>query len=160
MKKSSESDFWAKFEVAPDGCWNWQGSLLRTGYGQVKYQGKQLLAHRLSAYLSGILSTLDKQSVGAGGKLVCHRCDNKKCGNPKHLYLGSAATNFADAKARGLLNPRSGERHHAARLSESEVRAIRTSNDSAKVLSSKYGVTDRTIRKIKAGSRWTNLTDK
>lgn len=74
------------------GCWEWQKTLSSFGYGQMYWRGKQYRTHRLSYYLfKGELNGLD----------VCHSCDNKKCNNPDHLWLGTHRENMLDHIGKG-----------------------------------------------------------
>ena len=59
------------------------------------------------------------------GLRALHRCDNKPCCNPRHLYVGTDRDNARDRDARGLANSPRGERHGAARLTAPIVLAIR-----------------------------------
>ena len=81
---------------ATTGCWNWNGALNSKGYGDTHYQGKHVLAHRLSAILWLGLSLNDSSD-----KMVCHKCNNPRCFNPKHLYIGTAKTNAIDSLRAG-----------------------------------------------------------
>jgi hypothetical protein len=78
---------------AMSGCWEWQGSTTFQGYGTISVDGKHKYLHRLSY----------EMFTGAepGIFMVCHHCDNPKCWNPAHIYLGDAKTNAADRKSRG-----------------------------------------------------------
>src|ERR1035441_1789990 len=74
-------------------CWPWTGCT-RLGYGlvqTVKY-GK-LLSHRIAYYLATGIDPLDMA--------VCHRCDNRLCNNPKHLFLGTLGDNCRDRTHKG-----------------------------------------------------------
>lgn len=93
--RSDATSFWTHNRYDPKtGCWNWTASKNNKGYGVKQYAGKIHLVHRLSAkfYLGLSLdSTLD----------VLHKCDNRACFNPKHLFLGNDSDNQKDLVAKG-----------------------------------------------------------
>jgi hypothetical protein len=160
MRKQTRESFLSKVLPVANGCHEWQGSILSSGYGQVKWHGKNVLAHRLSAYFHGLLPTIEKSTAGAQYQLICHKCDNKKCCNPEHLYLGSGADNRADAIARNRIGGVAGSLHHAARLTEVKVVKIRELADSGVVvadLARKFLASPRNIRKILSGARWKHV---
>jgi hypothetical protein len=80
--------------ILKSGCWEWQRALRNT-YGVMKYEGKNESAHRLSyrAFRGEI----------PDGLLVCHKCDNRKCINPKHLFIGTYSDNTRDCLEKGRL---------------------------------------------------------
>lgn len=82
------SRFLSKVLAVESGCHEWQSTLHRTGYGKFWFNGKQVPAHRV-AYL------LQVGEIPAG-LWVLHRCDNRKCVNPEHLYTGTAKQNVRD----------------------------------------------------------------
>lgn len=97
-------------------CIGWLGAKDSSGHGVVKYAGKYWGTHRLSY----------KLNCGELGNLwVLHKCSNKLCVNPKHLYLGTSKQNAADRQRdRGSYQPK-GEACPWAQLTESDVRTIR-----------------------------------
>ena len=102
-------------------CWEWGRALTTDGYGRVCWKDagrlRQTGAHRVSYELM-----FGKD--GMGDLLVCHRCDNRKCINPEHLFLGTTATNMADMKAKGRAHKPKGGAHPQAKLSDAQAVAI------------------------------------
>lgn len=133
--------------TAPGGCHVWTGSKSRDGYGSLTFQNKKRKAHRL-AYETWV------GPIGTG-MCVCHRCDNRLCINPRHLFLGTNADNTADRDQKG--RQAKGERCGRAKLTEADVRAIRLSSDTHAALSKRYGVGATSIWEIKAGRSWAHV---
>jgi len=73
------------------GCWNWTGST-QNGYGQLNDKGRVFRVNRLAAHF---WLGFDIES----DKLILHKCDNKKCFNPEHLYIGDKGDNSKDYHA-------------------------------------------------------------
>lgn len=66
----------------PDECWSWKGKINRFGTGAAYYRCNDLLAHRLVAWVYGILPRLYDSDF------VIRLCGNKLCCNPAHMILG------------------------------------------------------------------------
>ena len=84
--------FWNSLVKKDSGCWEWSKST-RSGYGQVRWNGKLIFAHRLSYFI--VNGEIPK------GLFVCHKCDNPSCCNPDHLFLGTHIDNMMDMRTKG-----------------------------------------------------------
>jgi hypothetical protein len=91
------ANFSSRTEVdSATGCWIWKGAINSRGYGVIHTEGRQQRAHRVAWYLRhGVYPPNDR--------FVCHRCDNPKCVNPDHLFIGTGTDNMQDAKSKGRL---------------------------------------------------------
>ena len=94
-------------------CWNWDSTISDHGYGDFWCLGKRCRAHRISweIYYGEIPE----------GILVLHKCDNKRCINPAHLYLGTNSDNMKDYLERSK-DPTIGCFH--SRLTSDEVELV------------------------------------
>lgn len=102
-----------------NGCWEWQGATDR-GYG---FKNVKLGAKRSNTRVHRLVYIL---LFGQPKHCVCHRCDNRKCCNPAHLFSGTHKENMADMKAKGRARSPKGGASGNAILTEDEVRQIRT----------------------------------
>lgn len=95
------------------------------------------------------------------GMHVMHLCDNPLCGEPTHLEPGTKRQNTLHDYEVGARVPRAGEAHHAAKLSEDEVRAIRRLCEQGVnqyQIAAAFGVSQHTVSKINTGRAWGHLT--
>ena len=102
-------------------------------------------------FLAGRLDDLDTKL------LVLHRCDNRRCCNPEHLFLGTHSDNTLDAvgKGRQFLPDNRGERSGLAKLTEEQVQEIRTKYASGcgtqQKIATAHGVTQMVVSRIVRG---------
>lgn len=158
------------------GCWEWLKSLTPKGYGIFNRDGYQT-AHRWA--FATLCTEIPK------GLCVCHRCDNRKCVNPDHLWLGTQADNIADMFEKGrdrqYIGPRPwvgrygdenvsrvhrdrmprGERTNTAKLTAEKVLEIRRAYQAREAnqveLAAAHGVTQTAISCIILRKSWAHI---
>jgi hypothetical protein len=131
----------------PDACWPWTWGCTNKGYGALRVNGRSTYAHRFGY----------EQLVGPipDGLFVRHTCDNPPCQNPAHWVVGTHIDNMADKIARDRQSR--GIWHGRAKLTEDEVREIRTSSLTRAELAMYYGVSWSLIDQILRGVVWTHI---
>lgn len=139
----------ASFEK--DDCWEWQGIRNSNGYGRFSYKDSHVLAHRM-AFRMFFGEIPD-------GMVVCHRCDNRLCVNPRHLWLGTQRENLSDAATKGrMYRPDSrADRNGNTSLTWDKVRAIRKMNNEGTkkyLIAKAFGVSPSTITNIVKHQTW------
>ena len=160
MEKTTEERFWEKVKKT-DGCWEWQGCKGGSSYGLFWSEGKKIYAHRYSYLLHN--GKLPK-------KMVLHKCDNRICVNPDHLFPGDARDNLLDAIQKGRYDLAAflehkklliGEKHSRSKLTEKQVLQIRVqcSKKEASIqdIALQYSVDESLIRQIKKRLIWRHI---
>jgi len=121
-----------------DSCWNWVGALDRYGYGRFQIGQKRIKAHRYS--YEQHYGTFDKELH------VLHRCDNPRCVNPDHLFLGSNMDNVADRTTK----KRNGDTSRRLTAEEkSQILVALQDGQSTKSLAEEFAVHISTIKRLK-----------
>jgi len=85
-----------RVERMPTGCWEWRRTVTNNGYGQIAVRRRRYRPHRIALHL---WTGFDLNSE----LLVCHKCDNKLCCNPKHLFAATQSENMVDCRDKGRL---------------------------------------------------------
>jgi len=143
-----EKAFWKRVDKkSDDECWEWKGYLIPNGYGQLKVKQKNVYAHRYSYELhyGRIPDNL----------LVCHKCDNRKCVNPRHLFLGTQKDNVHDMDRKGRRVVKPGTQKITRKDAEN-IRLLHREGVHVDILAEKYGLKPCTIRNIIAYRLWKN----
>lgn len=145
-----ELRFHKLYDIADSGCWEWN-KRLSCGYGEMRVARYNVKAHRVSWILH-------RGSIPSG-MLVCHKCNNKKCVNPDHLYLGTCLVNVSDAIRDGLRS--SGEDMWNAKLTNKDVSKMRKirvkTGKTYQELADMFGVSKPTIAHIFQGITWRSV---
>ena len=132
-------------------CWIWTGNRYPSGYGRISVGTKYWLAHRLSWKIAG-------KKLHSWRKIL-HKCDNRACVNPDHLFSGTQGDNITDMVQKG--RECFGERNGMNKLPTHSVRIIRllkkycdfTNEEIAKF----FGVSTGCVLNINANFRWKRL---
>lgn len=141
---NSEADFWRLIDKdGINGCWNWLGRVNNKGYGQYGLNGKSHFSHRLSYNL--INGEVPKNMY------LCHKCDNPKCCNPEHLFVGTPQDNMIDKIIK--------RRQPNLVLNPEKVMEIRSLKGEYKLkeISKKVGVSLSLVKDVIYGGSWTHI---
>ena len=158
LGKMYDDRFWNLVDKKDDDqCWNWIGAMCN-GYGKLKRNGTQLLAHRVS--WTAHFGMIPK------GLFVCHHCDNRACVNPNHLFVGTHADNMRDAAKKGRLPGCSDESRlkqmcqNNTTLIKQDVLMIKemfANGIKQREIAVEFGITRRSVSKIVTGVRLSRL---
>ncbi len=88
------------------------------------------------------------------GMCVLHRCDNPPCINVAHLFLGTKSDNNVDRRTKGRSAPQDGEHNPRARLTQTQVNAIRIDPRPQRTIATEHGISQTQVSRIKNGVRW------
>lgn len=142
---------YSKIEIdSNSGCWNFVGSLTHNGYGLLMSINKKVTtAHRVSYLLHFGEIPADMH--------VLHKCDNRRCVNPDHLFLGTNSDNVRDKVSKNRQSRMFGERNPAAKLTQKQALDIRKSTLSTTSLMDIYAIDRTVINNIRSGRTWRHI---
>lgn len=139
----------------PYECWEWTGSRTPNGYGTLRITGvprnqRMRLAHRMM--------WIETFGDIPEGLLVCHHCDNRRCCNPRHFFLGTKADNAQDASEKGRLYVARGEQNVKSKLTEQDVLDIRASTFTHRQIAEQFGVSLALVGFVRQRKVWKHVT--
>jgi len=145
--------------AAGSGCWEWTAAKDKDGYGRFGNYRERGMAHRWAWRLW--------RGEIPGRLQVLHTCDNPGCVNPDHLFLGTQAENMHDMKrkSRGRTLPAPGSQNGRAKLTEADVRRIRSvyvpgsPAFGCRALAREYGMFETTIYQAITRKTWRHVPD-
>ena len=159
--------FWSKVDRSnADGCWEWTAAKSPFGHGNFHCQNQMHRAHRISWVVT--------HGEIPNNSFVLHKCDNPKCCNPQHLFLGTQSDNVADMISKGR-NVKSsqlslimkthaarGDRNGMAKLNQSDVNGIRLllrAGMLQKDIASLFSICQQSVSDIKLNRYWIQQKD-
>jgi len=102
QKQTYLNRFWLNIhKKGPDDCWEWQGTVMDQGYGQIST--RQPYYYAASARTHRVAWVVHYDSPIPKNLAVCHSCDNRVCCNPNHLFLATLKINIKDATIKGRM---------------------------------------------------------
>lgn len=127
-------------------CWEWQGSKVTGGYGNLTFRCESMYAHRASWIVHFGPIPVDQN--------VCHRCDYRSCINPEHLFLGTQEVNLQD-----MINK--GRKVQSSILTKEQAIQIKQMLKSGEYsqyhIANLFGVSRSTIQQIHLGNNWKDV---
>lgn len=146
-RKTFEERFFSGLVVNEETrCWEWTRSGTKFGYGKIRFEERGEMTHRaMWIYIFG----------PTNGLWVLHKCDNPKCCNPFHLFLGNVSDNSKDCHSKGRNRTSSKLTNEAIEDIKNQVRSNRggkyVKHGLLHILSEKYGVCKQTVGNAAAG---------
>lgn len=148
MKRPLKERFVEKFKES-NGCWEWQAKISPYGYGQFAIApGNVQQAHRFAYEL--FVGPIPK------GLCVLHDCDNRKCVNPAHLWVGTQAQNIHDMMKKGRDKKATADKNGRAKIDWDTALKIRAMAGKypQKEITLSVGISRWQIRRITKGISW------
>lgn len=135
-----------------NGCLEYKGALSKWGYGIIGVFGKRYMTHRF--VFESHNGEIPK------GMMICHKCDNPKCVNIHHLFMGTCKDNVQDCVRKGRWIKAKGERHGLSKLTPEKVLDIRRrykNGETTYALGKEFSVDPTNITSICRRKTWTHI---
>lgn len=153
-KKDEKTRLYEKI-IIQDGCWGWKASINHRGYGAIRFKNKKMNAHRASWIIHTGIDPKEKN--------VCHKCDNRLCCNPDHLFLGTHQDNMDDMLQKGRRVNIKGEQCPWAKLTQQDIHmmlALFEKGFTNKAVGKLFNIHGATAGEIKRGEIWGHVGDR
>lgn len=145
--------FWSYVDVrGPDECWVWKSTLTTNGYGHYE-RGRRVTGSRMAHRYAW----LETYGPIPSDKSVLHKCDNKPCCNPNHLFLGTQLDNMRDKMAKGRHVSIEGSKSGTAKLTDEKVLLIREDKRSYIKIGEDFDISPTEVCRIKKRLRWSHI---
>jgi hypothetical protein len=142
-----------KVEFQANGCWIFTGCPTQRNAQVTLGKTRKVVVYR--AAMEWVLGFPVPDAVK-----VCHHCDNSRCLNPKHLFLGTQGDNVRDMHAKGRANTPRGTSQSVSKLDDSKVREIRAlfaSGIGRADIARNFGVSWTTVDFVLRGRTWKHV---
>lgn len=129
-----------------DGCWNWPGATVETGYGKVCFR---IVNKRHVRMVHRIAMEIKIGRPLMHSECALHRCDNRLCFNPEHLFLGTRKDNNKDRMLKGRNADMRGDKNPKCNTNKEIVTAV--------LLDAANGISQRDMAKkhrLSKGAIW------
>ena len=120
-------------------CKIWQGIKDVNGYAMIYCKGSFVAGYKL------MLELKSKRKLKRG-EYACHKCGNKLCVNPDHLYIGSQSDNMYDKMVHNNFQ--------GCSLNPTKAQFIRDSTLEDEELAEMFGVNKTLVRSVRSGRSW------
>lgn len=154
----TKDEFWDRLDKTGE-CWEWTGCVDGSGYGMTTIDGKHLKAHRAAWTITN--GEIPPPHTGPQRMLVCHKCDNRRCCNPAHLFLGTNRDNVDDMMRKGRTARNPGTRNGQSKLNPLKVREIRYMHSTGKdcnTIARLFNLDPRTIEFVVTRVTWRHVS--
>jgi len=153
--------FWDRVDKAGE-CWLWLRQRNPSGYGMVRHPGSANTRAPFATLVASRVAWALEHGPIPEGLLVLHRCDNRACVRPSHLFLGDDKANMDDMHQKERGHKARGERQHLAKLTEAAVRDIRAARAKSpptplKELAERHGVSLVAVSMVALGKTWMHV---
>ena len=149
--------FWNYVEIGSDDeCWNWKGGQKSDNYGNFNFFNGEKWVSKTAHHFSYVLKFGDVNNPNC----VLHKCDNRLCCNPNHLWIGTRKDNNLDRDKKGRQVSSKGIKHGMCKLTNLKVMNIRIMRDcgsTLKQIADLYKISKSMVHNISSGLNWTHI---